>query len=124
MKLISTAIGVIMFATSAIAGCPASAPKINWNLQSGDQRVDSAYLEKLLTKKKVQFEGGVEHYRSGGKYRYSAGGQKYDAPAYSFYNSGVRCIGYNQPRFDLYVVNGGKLILVNANGGRFEGKVK
>jgi hypothetical protein len=111
--------------TQVLAACPDSPPKIDWNLHSDDQRIDAGYLKDLLAGNKVKFNfGGTEHYRKSGKYRYSDAGQTYDADTFRFYKNGVRCIGYGQPRFDLYVVNNGKLLLVNVVGGRYEAKVR
>ncbi|MGR3621666.1 hypothetical protein, partial [Pseudophaeobacter sp.] len=88
-------------------------------------RVDVQYLTDLLSRKRVKYGNvGTEHYRKNGDYRYSAGGSNYDAGSYRFYPNGVRCIGYSNPRFDLYVVNGGKLFLINREGARLEGKVR
>ncbi len=115
----------MLVAGSAFAACPQKAPRHNWNLQAGDQRVDVQYLAGLLSGKRVKFGNiGTEHYRKNGDYRYSAGGSNYDAGSYRFYPNGVRCIGYSNPRFDLYVVNGGKLFLINREGARLEGKVR
>lgn len=111
-------------AGAAVAGCPNSPPKMNWNAHSGDQRVDAAYLQKLLTGKMVNFgSDGTEIYNKNGTYTYRTSAKSYDAPSYKFYNNGVRCINYSNPRFDLYVVNEKRLILVNAKGNRMEGKL-
>lgn len=115
----------MLVAGSAFAACPQKAPRHSWNLQAGDQRVDVQYLADLLSGKRVKYGNvGTEHYRKNGDYRYSAGGSNYDAGSYRFYPNGVRCIGYSNPRFDLYVVNGGKLFLINREGARLEGKVR
>ncbi len=115
---------LIAWTGSAFAGCPNKPPKQKWNTHSGDQRVNAAYLEKLLTGKKVKFKGeGTEIYKNKGTYTYKTSSNNYDAPSYRFYNDGTRCINYPTPRFDLYVVNEKRLILVNAKGGRLEGKV-
>ncbi len=125
MKFVATLVLACLASAQAMADCPAKPPKIDWNIYSGDQRVDAGYLQGLLPGKKVRFSaGGVEHYRPNGKYRYSGGGRTYDADSYRFYKNGVRCIGYSEPRFDLYVMNKGKLVLVNAVGTRYKAKVK
>ncbi|MEO0937708.1 MAG: hypothetical protein AAFY38_06100 [Pseudomonadota bacterium] len=109
----------------AHAACPERAPRVGWNTQSGDARVSAEFLAQNLAGKRVGFSGGgTEHYRGNGSYRFSAGGQTFRADGYKFYENGVRCIGYAPPRFDLYVVNNGKLILVNEQGGRFEAKIR
>jgi hypothetical protein len=126
MKIVQylTTIAFVLTASTAIADCPGKPPKVKWNTHSGDQRVNAAYLQKLLPGKKVKFGGdGTEVYHKNGKYTYRASGGNYDAPSYKFYSDGTRCINYPNPRFDLYVVNDKRLILVNAEGGRLEGKV-
>lgn len=125
MKNLLVSVILALVGTASFADCPASPPKLNWNIHSDDQRVDDAYLGKLLAGRKVSFSfGGVEHYRKNGKYRYSADGRSYNAPSYRFYANGVRCIAYPTPRFDLYVVNNRKLVLVNTAEGRYEVSVK
>lgn len=111
-------------AASASADCPAKPPRMKWNTHSDDQRLSAEYLAKLLSGKTVKYDGGGrERYQKNGQYTYSEGGKKWSANAFRFYDGGVRCIGYSpEPRFDLYVANNGKLILVNARGGRYEVK--
>lgn len=118
--------GVAAFlATNATAECPAKPPSIKWNTHSSDKKVDDAYLQKLLTGRKVKFQyGGTEHYKKNGSYRYSDSSGSYTAKSYKFYSSGVRCIGYPTARFDRYVVDGKTLVLINSVGGRYEAKVK
>lgn len=126
MKIIQhlTTTVFILFTGSAMAGCPNSPPNVKWNSHSGDQHVNAAYLQKLLVGKKVKFGGdGTEVYHKNGTYTYRASGGNYDAPSYKFYANGVRCINYPDPRFDLYVVNDKRLLLINAGGGRIVGKV-
>lgn len=109
-------------ATPALAACPAKAPKMKWNIHSGDQRVNAAYLQGLLPGKKVEYRGyGTEVYGADGSYSYVMKGETHKAPAYRFYADGTRCIDYPTPRFDLYVVNDRTLILVNVHGFRGEG---
>lgn len=126
MKAVVTLIGAMVLGAGAVdAACPGKAPKKNWNTQAGDQSVDHKWLERTLSNKKVVFSaGGTEHYRKNGAYRFSAGGQRYDADGYQFYSNGVRCIAYSNPRFDRYVVNDGTLILINWQGERYEAKVR
>lgn len=108
-------------AGAATAACPGKAPGKKWNTQAGDQAVDHKWLEKNLSNRKVVYStGGTEHYRRNGSYRFTAGGQKYDAGGYQFYSNGVRCIAYSNPRFDRYVVNNGKLVLINWQGERYD----
>ncbi|MBE1285606.1 MAG: hypothetical protein GJ676_20005 [Rhodobacteraceae bacterium] len=125
MKLTSAAILFTFVASSVFAACPGKPPNKTWNTQAGDQAVTNAWLEKTLTNKKVKFEtGGVEHYRKDGTYRFTTGGQRYDATGYQFYSNGVRCIAYSTPRFDRYVVNNGQLVLINWQGSRYDAKIR
>ncbi|MEV8465859.1 hypothetical protein AB0T83_03575 [Fluviibacterium sp. DFM31] len=114
----------ISAAPALAGGCPANAPKMGWNIQSGDQRVSGDYLQNLLTGKKVKYGSeGTEVYKTDGSYAYLAGGKSYAAPAFRFYANGTRCIDYSSPRFDLYVVRDKKLVLLNAQGNRLAGQV-
>ncbi len=125
MKLISLAIVASLVGLPVFAGCPDTPPTIKWNMHSDDQILDQVALKKQLTSRKVKYsDGGTEQYRKNGNYRYSADGQQYTAPSYKFYPSGVRCIAYSKLRYDRYVVNNGKLVLINTHGGRYEATVK
>ncbi|MCV6823884.1 MULTISPECIES: hypothetical protein [Halocynthiibacter] len=124
MKFALSFIAGTAIATGAFASCPASSPNIKWNTHSGDQRVNAAFLQKTLPGMKVDFgSDGAEIYGADGTYIYRAGNQAYKAPSYKFYDDGTRCINYANPRFDLYVVNEKRLVLVNAAGARLEGKL-
>ncbi|MBB97504.1 MAG: hypothetical protein CML68_23255 [Rhodobacteraceae bacterium] len=115
---------MLSFGSAALAACPDAPPsKARFNVESGDQGVTAAWLEKTLSGKKVRFDEGTEHYKSGGAYSYKSGNQTWDAPGYRFYDNGMRCIDYPSPRFDLYVVRDKQLVLINGNGGRFVGKI-
>ena len=108
-----------LLAGSASAECPAKPPQHNWNTMSGDKAVSAAYLTKLLTGRKARWSGaGVERYMKNGKYSYSQNGQTWRAPGYRFYDGGIRCIGYDAPRFDRYVVSNGNLMGINWAGAR------
>ena len=119
------AVLAITAATPGFAACGKKPPVNNWNLQAGDKRVTGAYLGKLLPGKKVKFmEGGIEDYAANGGYTYKLKGKSYRSNGFRFYADGIRCIDYpNDPRYDLYVVNGGKLVLINWVGGRYVGQV-
>ncbi len=112
----------------AFADCPARSPNLKWNVHSADQTVDAAFLGKTLVGKRVRYNfGGVkstESYQSDGGYTYKDGSGTYAPKGYTFYSNGVRCLDYPRgPRFDRYVVANNKLILINQQGGRFEGKI-
>lgn len=120
----SIAAAIVVAAAPVFASCPDNPPRIKWNTHSGDQRVNDAYLQKLLPGKKVKFgSDGTEVYKKNGSYTYRTSKGNFDAPNYRFYKDGTRCINYANPRFDLYVVNDKRLILINAKGWRGEGKV-
>ena len=125
MKLSTLVIAGVLFGSAAQADCPKKSPSIEGRVsfQNGDKRVNAAWLNKTLVGKRVKFDDGTELYANDGSYSYKAGSQTWKAPSYKFYDNGLRCIDYPQPRFDMYVVNDGKLVLINANGNRFVGKV-
>lgn len=116
---------IIGTAGAAVAGCPANSPDPSrFNTVEGDQRVNTSWLERTLGGKRLVFQVGTEHYNADGSYRWQTGNQSWDAPGYRFYNNGFRCIDYPAPRFDFYVVNDGKLILINGNGERYVGRIR
>jgi hypothetical protein len=123
MKLSIFSAIVICLAMPGWANCPSSPPFSPSGLAAGDQRVNAAWLEQNLAGKRLVFDDGTEVYNADGSYSYRAGNQSWDAPSYVFYENGVRCIGYGTPRFDYYVVNNGQLVLVNAQGQRFVGRL-
>ncbi|WP_068306654.1 hypothetical protein [Pararhodobacter sp. CCB-MM2] len=112
-------------ATGAKATCPDNP---TWSvapfLQPGDQRIDYWWLIETLGQSRVTYPGGREEYLAGGLYRFTAGDQSWDAPRYRFYRDGARCIDYPQgARVDYYVLNGGRLVLINADGTRSIGLI-
>ena len=126
MKTVCASILALTFAATAVAAdCPSNPPSIEGRVSfaDGDQKVGTAWLEKSLAGHRVKFSDGTEHYNDNGTYTYKAGNQSWDAPGYKFYSSGLRCIDYATPRFDLYVVNDGKLVLINSGGSRLVGKI-
>ncbi|WP_108861246.1 hypothetical protein [Ruegeria sp. Alg231-54] len=126
MKLFLPALCATLIGVSAHAACPAKAPKTTKShFSDGDQKVNAAWLQTNLAGRKVVYSGKeVETYSADGSYSYKANGQTWKANAYKFYDNGMRCIGYGDPRFDLYVVNNGKLVLVNANKQRYIGQIR
>lgn len=125
MKSISLAFLACVLALPAIAECPAESPVKKWNTHDGDLTLNKVDLEKRLVGRIVKISNsGSEFYRRSGEYRYTEKGQKFHAPSYKIYSNGVRCIDYDKPRFDKFVVNNKRLIMIDAQGGRFETKVK
>ena len=126
MKLFLVALCVSAIGTTAYAECPAKSPKFSKSYYSdGDQKVNAAWLQKNLSGRKVVYPGKeFETYSANGSYSYTANGQAWKANSYRFYDNGVRCIGYDKPRFDLYVVNNGKLVLVNQQKQRYVGEIR
>ncbi len=126
MKLFLSALCATAIGVSAHAACPNKAPKLSKSYFSdGDQKVNAAWLQNNLAGRKVVYTGkDPETYFSDGTYSYKRDGQTWKANSYKFYDNGMRCIGYQNPRFDLYVVNNGKLILVNEQKKRYEGKIR
>lgn len=125
IRTVFTAFFALFVASAADASCPAEAPVIDSrvNLVEGDKLVNAAWLERNLAGRRVKYDVGTEHYEADGSYYYRAGSNRWDAPSYRFYKNGWRCIGYPTPRFDFYVVNDGRLVLINADGWRGVGRV-
>ena len=111
-------------AQSAFASCPSAPLEKDWNTHDGDQRVNAEFLQKILAGRMVKFSDGTEHYFRNGTYMYQVkGGGQLEAPNYKYYEDGSRCINFANPRFDLYVVNDRRLIMVTPDGTRLEGMV-
>lgn len=117
-------ITAMMTAGAAIASCPNEAPEMKWNAHSGDIRVGAKYLQKLLEGKKVKYDRrGTEVYNIDGRYFFLAANGEFEAPSFKFYDDGTRCINYPNPRFDMYVVNENRLIIINPEGERLHGRL-
>lgn len=125
MRFFVAALAIAICTGPAQAYCPNNAPGHQWNIHSSDQAVGKTFLQKNLVGKRVRYNvsggTGTERYNPDGTYTYRLNNDVYDAPTYRFYNNGVRCIAYASPRYDRYVVNGGKVVLINWQGGRYEG---
>lgn len=109
---------------NAFASCPSSPPVVIWNTHDGDQRVNADFLQRVLAGRMVKYgREGTEFYFRNGTYMYRTSGGEFEAPTYKYYDDGSRCINFVNPRFDLYVVNDRRLIMINVEGGRLEGKI-
>ena len=114
------------WASAADAACPKKVPNFAWALDAKDQRVTGSYVSDKVKGKKVTFkEGGTENYLADGGYFFKLGSDKWVARGVKFYENGVRCIDYPRaPRFDLYVENKKKLVLINQYNERFVARVR
>lgn len=122
-KLVLSVFVLMLGAGTAIAACPSNPPSSSKvNFHSNDQKLNAQWLQQNLAGKKVHYDGGVEQYHKNGSYIYKSDGGSFKAPAFRFYDNGARCIDYDQPRIDFYVINSGKLVLINSQGGRYEAK--
>ncbi len=111
-------------ATSAFAACSETPIVHDWNTQAGDIRVSGDFVRDTVFNKKVRYEDAFEHYREDGSYRFRDGGGNNHVPnGYVFYPDGTRCLNYDRPRYDLYVVRDRQLVLINMQGGRFTARV-
>lgn len=121
-SLVFAVFAAVLGPNIALAACPDKSPSTsNANFHSDDQRVNAKWLTENLAGRKVYFNRGKEDYKNDGSYAFSFSGKSDNAPGYKFYNSGMRCIDYPpKSRFDLYVVNNGKLIMIDSMGRRFE----
>ena len=111
-------------ATSVLAACSETPIVHEWNTQAGDVRVSGDFVRDTVLGKKVRFEDAYEHYRNNGSYRFrDGGGNTHNPNGYVFYADGTRCLNYDRPRYDLYVVRDQQLVLINMQGGRFTAKL-
>lgn len=113
--------GGAVASTQAAATICASQPiSHNWNFEAGDQRLTGTALAAKVRDQQLESSGGgVEQYNRDGSYAFVFGTDRYDAVGYVIYPDGSRCIAYNEPRYDMYVMNGGELVLINRPGGRY-----
>lgn len=116
------AMGLALWGTAATA-CSDIPLNFNWNTASDDQRVSGEFVKKTVLGRQVRYEDGYEDYRANGDYFYVTPSQRFTADGYVFYADGSRCLNYPTPRYDLYVIRGNKLWVINQGGGRFEGRV-
>ncbi len=117
-------LAVFLVSTGTAAACPTKAPSDSkYNIHSDDHRVNAAWLTKTLSGKRLALPRGVEIYNTDGTYNFKTKSQTQSAKSYKFYNNGIRCIDYPNPRFDLYVVNNGTLVLISGGGGRIAGRL-
>lgn len=108
---------------AAHAECQRNPVKHTWNFHSTDERISGKQLSKVVSGKKLKFASvGTEHYKGDGSYLYRDSAGTYAAKSVKFYKDGSRCLNYDQgPRYDMYVVVDGGLVLINRSGGRYEG---
>jgi hypothetical protein len=119
MKLAAiTFVCAALTSTTAIA-CSNTPPKMKWATIKSDVKINGDVVAKLVAGQKVRFGKAYEHYKRNGSYVFNDGQRQHKPDGFVFYSNGIRCLNYAQPRYDLYVVNGNKLVLINANGGRF-----
>lgn len=126
MKIFAMALCIFFAGTASFAACPSQPPNLSSShVSDGDQLVNAKWLKQNLSGRRIVYSGaGVETYSSDGTYSWKAGTTTWSADSYKFYKNGVRCIGYDNPRFDLYVVNSGQLVLVNGQNERYIGSIK
>jgi hypothetical protein len=125
MRHILLTIALLGVGTAALAECPSTTPDASrFPTIDGDQRVSAAWLNDTLSGNRLVLSEGTEVYNSDGSYSYLIDGDTYNAPSYRFYDNGLRCTDYPSPRFDLYVVNNGSLVLINGQGGRYVGELR
>ena len=123
------ALVALALAPQVQAKCASSAPSANafeQAKQSGDKSVGASWMKKNLVGRQVDFgQGNTENYLADGGYFYKTPSATWTPKGYRFYRNGLRCLDYpNGPRYDMYVVNSGKLYLINAQGQRFQGKLR
>jgi len=105
---------------AARAICASTPVSFDWAASSSDQRLTAEALSSRVAGKRLEFSyGASETYAPDGSYAYREGDQIYSAPGYALYPDGSRCIAYPSPRYDLYVLEGRTLVLINQSGERY-----
>lgn len=130
MKIVlATAALFVAFGLDVNAKCQNSAPSsaaYKSAMKSGDKTVSVKWIKTNLVGRKVDFgKIGSENYIADGSYFYKTRDAKFTPKGYKFYNNGMRCLDYaNGPSYDKYVVNDGKLFLINGVGERIQAKLR
>jgi hypothetical protein len=110
--------------TSAVLAIGLALPVIaqEWQDRAGDQLFDPADLSERLIGKTLEFyDGGQSHYREDGTYMWSyAGGGDWHGK-WRVTAGSVVCVDFitEVTRCDRVVENGGRLVVLTAEGQRF-----
>lgn len=103
------------------AGGAAAGP---WPLRPGDTPFAAGELAALAGQSFRFYDGGVSAYGGGGAYSYTYAAQNGGGTAWGSYRiaeDGSVCVDFTNGfgRCDLYVRNGGRVILITEKGDRF-----
>ena len=100
----------------------------NWNLRDSDQILDADALAGFADGGSITFfDDGVSLFSAGGAYSYTyANGGGTAFGRFRIEDDGVICIDYRNgfSRCDLYVRNGGRLVLLTEDGERYPVKAE
>lgn len=113
-----------LLSTLLMLGLPAHAA--DWALQSGDQVFDVAAMADRLRDREIGFhDGGKSVYGPGAQYAYVYSDGRPVPGVYRIADDASVCVDFDNgwSRCDLYVTNGGRLILITEDGDRFPVKL-
>ncbi|OYX45382.1 MAG: hypothetical protein B7Z02_02135 [Rhodobacterales bacterium 32-67-9] len=105
---------VLAFAQTALAG--------DWSMRAGDEPLSGAALEALLGLPLVRFhDGGRSEYGPGDSYAYVYSNEDRAEGRYRVEADGSVCVDFVNgfSRCDLYVRNGGRVLLIDRKGDRY-----
>ncbi len=112
-----------ILAGAAAAGFATAALSDTWSLAEGDQEIAGEDLAVMLFGHRVTFEdGSTGRFRIDGSYLFTAvDGEEWLWQEVMFLSDGSLCLKHDGKvrRCDLYVINSGELILINAIGERY-----
>ena len=127
MKLILRNICIPLCAVVVMTLTFTTANAFDWNIKNGDQRVTGKQVKSMVFGKIVKFkDGSKEHYKANGTYVFQDNSKTYPPVDYKFFKDGKRCMYFDGGgrRCDMYVMNNGKLVLINAQGKRYPTTVR
>ena len=110
----------------AVLASPVAAE--GWNLRDSDQVLDADALARIADGGSLTYyDDGVSQFSAGGAYSYTYannGGTAFGS--FRVQTDGVICIDYRNgfSRCDLYVRNGGRLVLLTEDGERYPVKME
>lgn len=104
--------------------CPAALWAQDFATRDGDTRFDrDAMVARLSGQDLVFFDNGRSRYYADGRYSYTYDGDPRESAGgyWTVDDAGVVCVSFitGHARCDLYVMNAGRLVLIDAKGNRY-----
>ncbi|MEZ5779980.1 MAG: hypothetical protein R3E44_16625 [Paracoccaceae bacterium] len=111
---------LLAFAAACVVAIPAVAA--DWPTKPGDERFSKADLAEFIASNDVRFfDGGRSEYGPGEAYAYVYSNEDRAEGRYRIEQDGSVCVDFINgfTRCDLYVRNGGRVLLIDEKGDRY-----